>query len=225
MVHQLNWRKRLLLLPLAWLVGLWLRTLRFHFDEEADTVRRDLPRCGTIFAFWHNHLFIAPELHRRARREAIMHGLISASRDGAWLAAFFDTLGIRPIRGSQHQRGIAGTREMIRILRQEGDLGITPDGSVGPCYLAKAGVLSVAKASGAPILLFGATFHRTWRLRTWDGFFIPLPFSRIDLRLRFFSSADEIPGATRDEKQAAITAILRELSGESMLPKRYFRQS
>jgi len=225
MVHQLNRRKRLLLLPLSWTVRLWLWTLRFQFDEEAEPLRRDLPRCGTIFAFWHNHLFIASELHHRAGRVAVMHGLISASRDGAWLAAFFDSLGIRAVRGSQHQRGVASTREMIRVLQEGGDLGITPDGSVGPCYQAKAGLLSVARASRAPILLFGATFHHALRLRTWDGFFLPLPFSRIDLRLKFFSSVDEIPGTTRDQKQAALTAYLRELSGESELPARYRRDS
>lgn len=223
MVHRLNRRKRLLLLPLAWLVGLWLRTLRFRFDRESETLRQRIPPCGTIFGFWHNHLFIAPELHRRAGREATMHGLISASRDGAWLAAFFDSLGIRAIRGSQHQRGIASTREMIRILREGGDVGITPDGSIGPCYEAKGGLLSVAQASGAPILLFGASFRRAVRLRTWDGFFIPLPFSRIDLHLRFFNSAEDIPGTTREEKRESLSTMLRELSGESVLPKRFIQ--
>ena len=81
------------------------------------------------------------------------YGLISGSRDGAWLETFYGWAGIRAIRGSQNRRGSQAARDLIRLVKDGNDVGITPDGSRGPKYEAKPGALLVAKASRSPVAL------------------------------------------------------------------------
>jgi lysophospholipid acyltransferase (LPLAT)-like uncharacterized protein len=69
-------------------------------------------------------------------------------------------------------------------------------------------VLVVARRMNAPMILLGAEFGRAWRLKSWDRFAIPWPFSRIKMRctvLRPQNEAGEKPGA--DEVRAALLAI------------------
>ena len=68
---------------------------------------------------------------------------------------------------------------MVAKLKEGRDVGITPDGSRGPCYEAKPGALLVAKISKAPVLLLSFEFSSAWRLNSWDGFYLPKPFSRV----------------------------------------------
>ena len=48
--------------------------------------------------------------------------------------------------------------------------------------LLEPGVLVVTRRSNAPLVLVGAQFGLAWRLRSWDRFYIPWPFSRIRMR-------------------------------------------
>ena len=41
----------------------------------------------------------------------------------------------------------------------------------------------LAQLTGAPVLPISFEFSRAWRLRTWDRFAIPRPFSRVTFRV------------------------------------------
>ena len=187
-IHSLNpWRK-LLLWPLAAGMRLWSSTLRVEMDEESQ--RRLREATGpTILVFWHNRLFVAAELYRRFRRDRTTYCLISASRDGAWLADFMALNGMRAIRGSSSRRGREALRELESRLREGCDVGITPDGPRGPAYSFKAGAPMLAARTRARVLLFNVTFSAAWRLRSWDRFYLPRPFSRLTIRLRLEEAA------------------------------------
>jgi hypothetical protein len=111
-----------------------------------------------------------------------MYGLVSASPDGAWLAALFSTVGMGAVRGSSSRFGREAAEGMVEVLRAGHDAAITPDGPRGPCYRLKPGALVVARRTGTPILIIGAQFTAAWRLRSWDRFYVPRPFSRIRVR-------------------------------------------
>src|SRR5438876_5938201 len=51
-----------------------------------------------IFCLWHNRLAISMLVHRRYRRK--LAALVSASKDGALLAAILGRFGVQTIRGS-----------------------------------------------------------------------------------------------------------------------------
>jgi lysophospholipid acyltransferase (LPLAT)-like uncharacterized protein len=179
-VNEVTGWRWLLLWLLAALLRLWGRTLRFEAD--AETVERlsksDVPVAVVL---WHNRLFLSAEFFRRYRTRRKIYGLVSASKDGAWLAAFYRLIGIEPVRGSSSNFGREAGRTLIEVMRQGHDIGITPDGPRGPMYVVEPGVLVVTRRLGAPMVLIGAEFTRAWRLKSWDRFYIPVPFSLIKM--------------------------------------------
>jgi lysophospholipid acyltransferase (LPLAT)-like uncharacterized protein len=201
-----GWRRAALWL-LAAFVRAWGRTLRFEAD--AGTLGRltksDEP---VVITLWHNRLFLSAEIFRRYRTRRKVYGLVSASKDGAWLAAFYRMVGIVPVRGSSNNFGREAARALIEKMREGHDIGITPDGPRGPIYTVEAGVLVVARRMNAPMVLLGAEFGPAIRLKSWDRFAIPWPFTRIRMRCTILlphNEAGEKPGA--EEVRAALLAI------------------
>jgi len=188
---ELKWHQRVLLAVLAVVLKLWSRTLRFHWGPEVQAVI-DEPPPASVIILWHNRLFAAPEFFRRQFARRRLATLISASRDGAWLAAFVRKLGMFPIRGSSYKRGTQSVREMLAAHAEGYDIAVTPDGSRGPMYDLKSGAVGVALKTGAPLILFSLNFRRAWRLKSWDRFYLPVPFSQIDVRIEPIPSPAEL---------------------------------
>lgn len=127
-----------------------------------------------IHAFWHGHLFLMPYSYR-GRGIAI---LISAHRDGELIARTMRRFGHEALRGSSTTGGAAALRGAVKALRSGTDVGFTPDGPRGPRHRVQPGVVQAARMGGVPIVpvAFAATRSRT--LSSWDGFVVPMPFSR-----------------------------------------------
>ena len=109
--------------------------------------------------------------------------LTSPSSDGEILARVVGALGMGSVRGSSSRRGSRALLELVRIIRNGGDMAITPDGPRGPRYCLGPGVVLLAQTTRASILPAHASFSRCLRMKTWDGFIIPLPFSTISVRI------------------------------------------
>ncbi len=180
--HHQSFGLKTFLSPLGILYRLWTLSIRLSYkDEDGRAEIRNLSEPATII-LWHNRLFLAGEWHQRFRKKRKCYGLISGSRDGAWLETFYGWAGIRAIRGSRNRRGSQATRELIRLVKDGNDAGITPDGSRGPKYQAKSGALLIARASRSPVMLLSFSYSWAIRLKSWDQFVIPLPFSKIQVR-------------------------------------------
>ncbi len=196
---------------LLWLLAaglrLWGRTLRF--DADAATHERLAKSDGpAALVIWHNRLFISAEYFRRYRARRSVHALVSASKDGAWLAAFYRLIGIQPVRGSSSNFGREAGRALIEVMRAGHDIGITPDGPRGPMYVVEPGVLVVTRRNHAPMVLIGAEFTRAWRLKSWDRFYVPWPFSRVIMRCTILPSVNEAgEKTTAEDVRAALMAI------------------
>lgn len=175
-----GWR-RVLLWPFGWLLRLWGRSLRFEASVEhvRNYTKNDQP---VAIVLWHNRLFLAAEIVRRYRQGRPAYALVSASQDGAWLTAFFSLVGLGTVRGSSSRLGREAATALVEMIRQGYDVGITPDGPRGPCYELKPGAVIVPRRTSAPVLLVGAEFTSAWRLRSWDRFYVPKPFSRVRMR-------------------------------------------
>jgi lysophospholipid acyltransferase (LPLAT)-like uncharacterized protein len=46
----------------------------------------------------------------------------------------------------------------------------------------KPGALIVARRTQTRVALVGIDFESSWRVRSWDGFYLPRPFSRVNMR-------------------------------------------
>ena len=169
----------------ALIVRLLVLTLRIRVEDPGQLHARANGE-PFILAFWHNRLLLVPTAwnrffarHRRHRGMA----LSSTSRDGELIAQFIARFGIGPVRGSATRRGSTAVRELATLLRRGHDVAITPDGSRGPCYEIKPGLVLLAQLTGQPVLPISFEFSRAWRLRTWDRFIIPKPFSVVTFRV------------------------------------------
>ncbi|MBI2813384.1 MAG: DUF374 domain-containing protein [Opitutae bacterium] len=180
-VNEVRGWKYAVLWLLAALLRVWGRTLRFEADAEtlARLTKSDEPAAIVI---WHNRLFLSAEIFRRYRFRRRVFGLVSASKDGAWLAAFYRMIGLTPVRGSSSNFGREAGKALIEVMRAGHDIGITPDGPRGPLYEVEPGVLVVTRRNNAPMILVGAEFGPAKRLGSWDRFYIPWPFTRIKMR-------------------------------------------
>jgi hypothetical protein len=134
------------------------------------------PRDGelVIFAFLHGDMLI-PAAHYRRTQAAIV---ISQHGDGELIAQVVGRLGFVPVRGSSTRGGARAVRELLRqhAARQ---WAITPDGPRGPRGSVHEGVVQLASDTGRAIVPAGFAVRRGCRLRSWDEFVIPAPFTRI----------------------------------------------
>lgn len=192
------------------LMRLWTLTLRITLSGESRRLLAGLDG-PCLFVLWHNRLFAAAEVSRRFRPERPLHSLVSTSKDGAWLTAFFNSVGLRAVRGSSSRGGREAVSALIAVLRAGHDAGITPDGPRGPCYTCKPGATIVARRAGVPIMLVGMHFEAAWRLPSWDKFYLPHPFSRVHLRLRELP-ASQLRG---ENSQAELERALQELNADA----------
>ena len=208
--HHQSLRFKILLYPFGFLYRVWTLTIRMSYrDEDGLAGTKNLAEPVTII-LWHNRLFLAGEWTKRFRKKRSCYGLISGSRDGAWLETFYGWAGIRAIRGSRNRRGSQATRELIRTVKAGNDVGVTPDGSRGPKYQAKPGALLVARASRSPVLLLSFSYSCAIRLKSWDQFVIPLPFSKVWVRTIVLPYAElfqdrDLDKATKQVEQALMS--------------------
>ncbi len=164
-------------LLVAWLVRLWIGTVRYRYrplGANLDPHRRGL-EGRYIYAFWHENLLI-PAYHY-GRPDIWV--LISQHADGQLIAEACRHLKFKVVSGSATRGGVEAVRQMLRF----GDrvhLGITPDGPRGPRRQLNPGLVYLAARTGLPIVPVGFAFHRAWRLRSWDRFALPYPWSAVE---------------------------------------------
>jgi lysophospholipid acyltransferase (LPLAT)-like uncharacterized protein len=161
-----------------------------------------------VFVIWHNRLFMAADIYRRIRPGRKLYALVSASRDGAWLAAFYDACGVSAVRGSSSRMAREAVKGLVDVVRSGNDAGISPDGPRGPRYEVKPGALVVARRAGAAVVLIGLDFESACRLASWDGFYLPMPFSRAHGRMQRFEAGEQDDrDAGAHELGAALAAV------------------
>jgi hypothetical protein len=104
--------------------------------------------------------------------------LISKHGDGEMISRVAERLGFKPVRGSSTRGGFQAMRELLGESAGGFDYAIMPDGPRGPCYEFKAGPIFLASRTGLPIVPITISFARCWRVRSWDRFILPCPFTR-----------------------------------------------
>jgi lysophospholipid acyltransferase (LPLAT)-like uncharacterized protein len=192
-IHHLNIFQKIFLWFIHFGLRIWYSTLRLQMTETCERILQMDPQASCVFYFWHNRLFAAPKLIQY-RRGRTLYGLISASRDGAWLEALMSFFGVRAIRGSSSWRGGNALRELKRICNQSiCDIIVTPDGPRGPRHQCKAGSLKFAAEAQLPVIFLSFKASSAWELHSWDRFQIPKPFSKITVRATYCETLPKLP--------------------------------
>ena len=129
---------------------------------------------------WHNRLlFICMAFPKKAMRNT--SAVISASRDGQYLADFMKFFKVNALRGSSSRKGANALLGAIREIDSGRNVVFTPDGPRGPKYVIKNGPVVVASKTGGSVVPIVLNSSRCWQLKSWDNFQIPKPFSKLQM--------------------------------------------
>jgi lysophospholipid acyltransferase (LPLAT)-like uncharacterized protein len=192
-------RERFLAILGATILRLLFLTLRLDFEDRTGFTKNVL-KSPVIMCFWHNRILgitLAFLRHYPGRTRKGVNVLTSASRDGEILAQLVGQFGMEAVRGSSSRRGSRALRELIDLTEDGCDIAITPDGPRGPRYLFGPGAISLAQLTATPIAPVHARFSRCLRMKTWDGFIIPLPFSKVSVTV---DDPIQVPRELSDEE-------------------------
>jgi lysophospholipid acyltransferase (LPLAT)-like uncharacterized protein len=156
------------------------RTLRYEIEDRAGIVGKPVSE-NYIGALWHNRLLIFPLVLRRFFSNRHGAALISASRDGDLLSDAIRRFDYDVVRGSSSRLGATALLQLGDVLARHGDVVITPDGPRGPAYELGPGIIFLAQKTGAAVLPINMEYSSCWRVKSWDRFIIPRPFSKVRL--------------------------------------------
>ncbi len=205
----------------SWVVFLTLRalalTIRFDWKGCAE-ILASTPAGPMIFCTWHNRLGLCLEAYGKFKKTSPRKGvaaMVSASKDGGFLAAILERFRVIPVRGSSSRRGSQALLELVTLAGRGIDLAITPDGPRGPRYRVQDGVLALAQLTGLPIVPF--SFRAVWKIeiKSWDRFQIPLPFTRCEMNAgKPVYVPRDLSDTDREILRAQLERTLQELSRE-----------
>jgi lysophospholipid acyltransferase (LPLAT)-like uncharacterized protein len=158
----------------ALLVRLWVGTVRYRYRPLGVSIDPHQPnfRPRYLYAFWHENILLPAYQYGRPD----IYVLISGHADGQLIAEVCRHLRFRLVRGSTTRGGFKAIRQMILLARKY-HLAVTPDGPRGPRRQVQPGLVYLAARTGLPIVPMGIAWRRAWRLRSWDRFALPFPWS------------------------------------------------
>jgi len=175
-------------------------------QHEDQFLRRGLP---IIFAGFHQGMLLLP-YHFRDRDGIVM---VSASRDGDLIADTMALFGLRAARGSSTRGGRQALDVMIEeVNRLRCSAGVIVDGPKGPPEVAKMGAITLAKATGLPIVPGNWWCTRQIRFRSWDRTVLPLPFATLAFA---FTDAMTVPSDATPEEMERLRVELTERLGRA----------
>ena len=134
-----------------------------------------------IIAFWHGKLLMQPFIYNRLRKKPKVATMISEHFDGEIIAKIISYFHFESIRGSSKKGAVKVLKESFKKVNEGYDIAITPDGPRGPRYSIADGIVSIAQKKEMQIVACNFFADSFWRLKSWDGFMIPKPFSKICL--------------------------------------------
>ncbi|MCG6980367.1 MAG: lysophospholipid acyltransferase family protein [Deltaproteobacteria bacterium] len=158
-------------------VRLWFSTCRVTMVNERIYREYFLTDRPIVAGTWHRasiyFLYFFGDL-----RPMIM---ISQSKDGEMLTQYAAGFGVVPARGSSHKGGRDALEQMRAYMVRGGKRCATVlDGPRGPAYVAKKGMIHLAKLSGAPLIPLIWSGNRVITIRdSWDKTMLPLPWSKV----------------------------------------------
>jgi lysophospholipid acyltransferase (LPLAT)-like uncharacterized protein len=146
----------------------WISSSRLKWTVEDPAGDPHHNGSHGIYLFWHEMLLF-PAASRGLADVAV---LVSRHRDGELITRILKRLGMSVVRGSTTRQGLSALRALMR-QGQQSNLAITPDGPLGPRRVVQSGALYVASRTGMPIYPTGFSFHKCWRVGSWDRMAIP----------------------------------------------------
>ena len=178
-MHDLIYNASLAVVPRLYvaLTKIWFATCPVHIRGQ-ENVEKALGQGAAVIPCWHYSVFYT--LYHLRKYPGV--AMVSASKDGEYIARVASLLGFETVRGSAHRFGVRALKGMVDHVKQGKSAGIVADGSQGPALKMQPGAIMLAAKSGSPIMPIVWATKRYKAFNSWDHSVIPLPFSPILLQ-------------------------------------------
>lgn len=156
-------------------------TIFIYFTSKKKYNFKDkFPDEPVVVVLWHGEMLMVPFFYHKFRPKHTLYAMISEHKDGELVGRLFRYLKVENIRGSS-SRGAARVFLQAMKRHKEGkDIAITPDGPRGPIHSIADGVVALSKKRKSKIIAIRVKADKAWRLKSWDKFLVPKPFSTIE---------------------------------------------
>lgn len=151
------------------------KTLKVSYKNKKCVESLRKQKQNYVLAFWHDTMLLPWFLHKNDGFAA----LTSKSKDGDLLAKQLKHWKYKVVRGSSSKGGDVALGIMVDHAKNGYSIAITPDGPRGPEHKFKAGAVITAKKSGVPVVLMGIGIKSKKKLKSWDKFQVPNPFTKV----------------------------------------------
>ena len=187
--------------PLSLLLSAWSRL-------TLATARLEVTGPGldgqAIFVHWHGYLpLVMPLL---GQRRAWL--LTSAAPHMEAIARWAERCGLQLVRGASGENGRAALAKLEQAVAAGGSVELAVDGPAGPLHVAKPGCVTLALATGVPLV--GVRYVGSMQFVTpgrWDRQVLVLPFSKVRVETFLIPLDAGADGATNlSVVQAALLA-------------------
>lgn len=151
------------------------KTLKVSYKNKKTIESLRKQQQNYVLAFWHDTMLLPWFLHKNDGFAA----LTSKSKDGDLLAKQLKHWKYKVVRGSSSKGGDVALGIMVDHAKNGYSIAITPDGPRGPVHKFKAGAVITAKRTGVPVVLMGIGIKSKKKLKSWDRFQVPNPFTKV----------------------------------------------
>lgn len=176
-----------------WLIRAWFCTCRETVHNKQcfdDLMARKVP---LILSFWHYSLVFV--FYRQKNDYATV--MVSASKDGDYIAKLATCFGMDSVRGSSNKQGLRALKSLIQKVKEGSPAGIVADGSQGPALQVQAGAILLASKTGSPVLPVVWSANRYIAFNSWDRLALPKPFAKVDY---FYGEPLSVPAKISSEE-------------------------
>ena len=192
-----------------WIIRLIGPTLRVSVSYE-EGAQPTLEQRPLIASFWHSCMIPATYIFRHMG----IRVMSSNSYDGEYMGRIIHKFGFVAVKGSSSRNAVRALLGLRRALEDGWTVAFTLDGPRGPRHKVKPGPVALARSSGLPLTMFHAAVDRAWVLNSWDRLMIPLPFSRVLVRVgKLIPVPDDATGEDIERYSAELQASLDRVSG------------
>jgi 3-deoxy-D-manno-octulosonic-acid transferase len=153
--------------------------------DPADTDAKLFAQHPQIFAMWHGQFGMLPTI--KPEKPADVAAMVARHGDAELIGAVLERFGMWLIRGAgaggrrRDRGGAKAFRETVRALANGTTVAMTADIPPGPARKAGLGVVTLAKASGRPVVPCAMATSRFFTLPTWSVLTVNLPFSKLGI--------------------------------------------
>ena len=200
-----EFKRKLISLFLPPVGYIFIRLIYLSCKKEYFLPKDKLLDKPYIIAFWHGKLLMQPFIYNKLRSKPKVATMISEHFDGEIISKIIKYFHFESIRGSSKKGAIKVLKESFSKVNEGYDIAITPDGPRGPRYLIADGIVSIAQKKDLQIVACNFYASSFWRLKSWDGFMIPKPFSTIYL---FAEEPFSISGLDKKRAKDKIKEVL-----------------